>query len=321
MKLVVAGGAGYIGSVVTALLLDSGHEVIVFDNLSQGRKEAVPAKAKFVQGDVAEFTKYFKPEDKIDAVLHFAAFIQAGESVTHPEKYWQNNTVKSLKLLESMRELGIKKMIFSSTAAVYGNPEEIPITENAIKNPTNPYGMTKLAVDMAISSETVAHGLAATSLRYFNVAGAYGQYGEGHMPETHIIPLALAAASGGQKEFKLFGDDYPTPDGTCIRDYIHVYDLASAHLLALDKLKAGEHSIYNLGNGKGFSNREVIKAVESVTKKKLAIKIEPRRPGDPAILVASSKLAQQKLGWKPEKPGIETIVGDAWDFYNKSLRT
>jgi UDP-glucose 4-epimerase len=314
MKLVVAGGAGYIGGVVAALLVEAGHEIIVLDNLSEGRRQTVPDGARFVEGDVADFGRLFSAGDKIDAVLHFAAFIAAGESVKKPEKYWQNNMVSSLQLLTAMRELGIKQLVFSSTAAVYGEPETTPITEDAPKNPTNPYGMTKLAVDMAIASECTAHGLAATSLRYFNVAGAYGRYGERHQPETHIIPVALAVADQGS-EFTIFGDDYPTPDGTCVRDYIHVYDLARAHLLALDKLKASQHTIYNLGNGQGFSNREVIKAIESVTGKKLAVKIGPRRTGDPAVLVASSQLAEQELGWKPEKPALETMVADAWKFY------
>lgn len=313
MKLVVTGGAGYIGSNVAALLLEAGHEVIVLDNLSEGRRETVPEGARFVEGDVADFGALFSAADKIDGALHFAAFIAAGESVSRPEKYWQNNTIGSLKLLSALRDLGIKKLIFSSTAAVYGDPEKVPIVETAAKHPTNPYGMTKLAVDMAISSECAAHGLAAASLRYFNVAGAYKTHGERHEPETHIIPLALAAADLG-KPFTIFGTDYPTPDGTCIRDYIHVRDLARAHLLALDKLSGG-HAIYNLGNGQGFSNREVVKTVEAVTGKSLDVKTGPRRPGDPAILVASSQLAKKELGWIPEKPELKTIVGDAWEFY------
>ena len=316
MKLVVAGGAGYIGSTVAALLIEAGHEVIVLDNLSHGHKAAVPEGARLVNAGVADFGTVFSAADKIDAVLHFAAYIEAGESVAKPEKYWQNNTVGSLRLLQAMRDAGIKQLIFSSTAAVYGNPETVPITEDAPKNPTNPYGMTKLAVDMAIGSECTAHGLAAASLRYFNVAGAYRRYGERHDPETHIIPLALAAADRG-REFTIFGDDYPTPDGTCIRDYIHVHDLARAHLLALDKLQASQHAIYNLGNGQGFSNREVVKAVEKVTGKQLAVKIGQRRAGDPAVLVASSERAKKELGWQPAKPALETIITDAWEFYQE----
>ncbi len=314
MKLVVTGGAGYIGSTVAALLVEANHEVIVLDNLSTGHRDAVPKDARFVEGGVADFGKLFKAEDNIDGVLHFAAFIAAGESMTKPEKYWLNNTVGSLKLLAAMRELGIKKLIFSSTAAVYGEPETVPIEENAAKDPTNTYGMTKLAIDMAIASECNAHGLAATSLRYFNVAGAHEQYGERHQPETHIIPLALKAAVEDSK-FTIFGDDYDTPDGTCVRDYIHVSDLAQAHLLALDALNDGGHTIYNLGNGQGFSNRAVIRAVEEITGKELKVKIGGRRAGDPAALVASSTLAEKELGWKPAKPDLTTIVGDAWQFY------
>lgn len=319
MKLVVTGGAGYIGSVVAALLVEAGHEVIILDNLSEGHRDAVPDKASFVQAEVADFKSLFSASDKIDAVLHFAAFLSVNESVIKPEKYWFNNTVASLKLLGAMRSIGIKKLIFSSTCAVYGEPEKVPVVETAAKSPTNPYGMTKLAIDMAISSECAAHGLAATSLRYFNVAGAYGRYGERHQPEIHIIPLALAAAAEG-REFTVFGNDYPSPDGTCVRDYIHVHDLARAHLLALQNLEGGKHTIYNLGNGTGFSNLEVVKTVESVTGKKLTVKIGARRAGDPAVLVASSELARQALGWVPEKPGLETIIGDAWEFYKTTRR-
>jgi UDP-glucose 4-epimerase len=314
MKLVVTGGAGYIGSNVAALLLEAGHEVVVLDNLSEGRESNIPEGAEFVKADVSDFGKVFSRADKIDAVLHFASSLSAGESVKKPEKYWQNNTVASLALIEDMRQLGIKKLIFSSTAAVYGNPEVTPITEDARTAPLNPYGMSKLAVDMIISSEASAHGLAAASLRYFNVAGAYKRFGERHDPETHIIPLALRAASE-QAEFTIFGDDYDTADGTCVRDYIHVRDLANAHLLALAKLKPGAHSIYNLGNGQGFSNLEVLKAVEKVTGKKLNYKTGPRRDGDPATLVASSELAQRELGWKPEITSLERIIRDAWEHY------
>ena len=250
-------------------------------------------------------------------MLHFAGLISAGESVNEPEKYWSNNVVNSLQLLEAMRQLDIKKLIFSSTAAVYGNPETVPITEKAVQAPINPYGMTKLTVDMAISSECTAHGLAATSLRYFNVAGAYKNHGERHRLETHIIPLALVAADKGQ-EFTIFGDDYPTPDGTCIRDYIHVYDLAQAHVLALKQLDLGQHNIYNLGNGRGFSNREVIKTAERVTGKQITVKIGAKREGDPAALVASSALAAKELGWQPEKPELETMINDAWQFYKST---
>ncbi len=314
MKLLVTGGAGYIGSVVVTQLIEAGHEVIVLDNLSQGHKDALPEGVRFIQGNITEAGTLLSPSDTIEAVLHFGAFIAAGESVEKPEKYWHNNTIGSLQLLDAMRTLGIKKLIFSSTAAVYGNPVHTPITEDDPKNPTSPYGMTKLAVDMAIGSECIAHGLAATSLRYFNVAGAYGRCGERHEPETHIIPLALAAAAN-QTPFYLFGDDYDTPDGTCIRDYIHVADLARAHLLALEHLQAGAHTIYNLGNGKGFSNKEVVQTIEDVTNQKLTVEIKARREGDPAILVASSDKARQELGWVPQKPSLQEIITDAWQFY------
>ncbi len=320
MKLLVTGGAGYIGSVVATQLAQAGHEVIVLDNLLQGHnKDALPKSVRFIQASIAEVDRFLSASDNIEAVLHFAAFIAAGESVEKPEIYWRNNTVGSLKLMDAMRTLGIKKLIFSSTAAVYGNPAHIPITEDDPKEPTSPYGMTKLAVDMAIAGECIAYGLAATSLRYFNVAGAYGGCGERHSPETHIIPLALAAAVN-QTPFYLFGNDYPTADGTCVRDYIHVADLARAHLLALDHLQPGQHTIYNLGNGQGFSNKEVIQAVQDVTGKKLIVEVNARREGDPAILVASSKKARQELGWIPQKPLLKEIITDAWLFYQKYAR-
>ncbi len=299
MKVLVTGGAGYIGSVVTAQLIEAGHEVIVLDNLSLGHQDAIPEGAHFIKGDVKDIEKLIRPEDSIEAVLHFAAFSAAGESVIDPEKYWNNNTVSTLALLHGLRRLGIKQLIFSSTAATYGDPEKLPITEDAITKPTNPYGMSKLAIDMAIDSECKAYGLSAISLRYFNVAGAYKKYGERHKTETHIIPLVLAALSEG-KEFSVFGNDYPTKDGTCIRDYIHVSDLARAHILALSSLKDGAHIIYNLGNGAGFSNLEVIRTAEKVTGKKLTYAIGKRRMGDPTSLVASSEKAKKDLGWVPQ---------------------
>jgi UDP-glucose 4-epimerase len=315
MKIVVTGGAGYIGSVVATQLVEAGHEVIVIDRVASSAQAILPKSVKLIDADITQFAEVLADEQGIDAVMHFAAFIAAGESMQKPEIYWENNTIGSIRLLEAMRTLGIKKLIFSSTAAVYGNPDQVPITEDAVKQPTNTYGMTKLAVDMAITSECLAHGLAATSLRYFNVAGAYGKCGERHDPETHIIPLALDVAAGKRTTFMVFGNDYETEDGTCIRDYIHVADLARAHLLALDKLSAGEHAIYNLGNGNGFSNNEVIAAVEQVTGTVLPVEIGPRREGDPAILIASSKLAQERLGWVPQKPKLVDIIADAWEFY------
>jgi UDP-glucose 4-epimerase len=314
MKILVTGGAGYIGSVTSALLLEAGHEVIVVDNLSQGHQDAVPAGARFIKADITELTRVLSKEDHIDAVFHFAALMAVGESMAKPALYWQNNVVGSLALLDAMRELGIDKLVFSSTAATYGEPESVPIVETARTMPTSTYGMTKLAIDMAITSYALAYGISAVSLRYFNVAGAYDAYGERHPVESHIVPCLFKAISSGN-EFSMFGDDYPTPDGTCIRDYIHVADLARAHLLAIDHMKPGKHEIYNLGNGTGFSNKQVIAAVEAVTGKKMRIKVADRRPGDPAQLIASSEKAKSELGWEPQKPGLRDIVSDAWEFY------
>jgi UDP-glucose 4-epimerase len=254
-----------------------------------------------------------------DAVLHFAAFIAAGESVQRPEKYWENNAIGSLRLLDAMRTAGVRRIVFSATANVYGNPDDVPIPETATTRPPNPYAASKLAVDHALSGEAVAHGLAAVSLRYFNVCGAYLRpggtaYGERHDPETHLIPIALQVAAGQRDKLQLFGDDYPTPDGTCVRDYIHVEDLARAHLLALDAVQPGEHRIYNLGNGNGFSNREVVEVVREVTGHPVPVEVAPRREGDPALLVASSAKARAELGWEPAKPELPDMVADAWAF-------
>lgn len=317
MKVVVTGGAGYIGSVTTRLLLEAGHEVVVLDNLSHSHRDSVPENVRFITGDVADFGSLLTAEDGIDAVIHLAAFIAAGESMTKPELYWQNNTLQTFKMLDGMRALGIRKLIFASTAAVYGNPVEIPITEDSPKNPTNTYGMTKLAMDMAITSEAWAHDLAATSVRFFNVAGAYKDAGERHPVETHLIPLALQAAAGERPGLALFGTDYDTKDGTCVRDYIHVADLARAMILALDKLQPGQHSIYNLGNGNGFTNREVLEAVQRVTGREFTVTEEPRREGDPATLIASSERALQDLGWVPQRPQLDDIISDAWEFYQQ----
>ncbi len=314
MKILVIGGAGYIGSVVTAMLAGAGHEVVVLDRKASSARGFLPVSVKLVDAELENVGEVLDAEPGVEAVLHFAAYIEAGESMSKPEKYWRNNTIGSLTLLDALRERGIRKLIFSSTAAVYGNPNETPITEDAEKNPTNTYGMTKLAVDMAVTSESVAHGLAATSLRYFNVAGAYHDCGERHDPETHIIPLLLEVAAGKRESFTLYGDDYPTEDGTNVRDYIHVEDLARAHVLALDHLEEGKHAIYNLGNGNGFSNKQVVEAVEKVVGHKLPVTTGPRREGDPATLVASSKRAHEVLGWSPQK-SLEDMVADAWAFY------
>jgi UDP-glucose 4-epimerase len=319
VKLLVTGGAGYIGSVTSRLLLDAGHEVVVLDNLSNGFRDAVAPGATFVQADIADAASVLTPDAGFDAVLHFAGLIQAGESMVRPELYWDHNVRRSLALLEAVRAAGVPRFVFSSTAAVYGNPTELPITEEATKAPTNTYGATKLSFDYALTSEAFAHGLAAVSLRYFNVAGALlredGAVGERHDPETHIIPITLQVAAGKREKLQLFGDDYPTADGTCVRDYIHVHDLARAHLLAIDGATGGQHKIYNLGNGNGFSNRQVVEAAREVTGAELPVEVAPRREGDPATLVASSQRARDELGWVPEKPTLTEMIGDAWEFY------
>jgi UDP-glucose 4-epimerase len=320
VKLLVTGGAGYVGSVTSRLLLDAGHEVTVLDNLSTGFRAAVAPDATFVQADIRDAAQVLTPEAGFDAVLHFAGLIAAGESMVKPELYWDHNVVRSLALLDAVRAAKVPRLVFSSTAAVYGNPSELPITESAVKAPTNTYGGTKLTFDLALTSETFAHGLAAVSLRYFNVAGAYLRpdgtaIGERHDPETHLIPIALRVAAGKRDKLQLFGDDYPTVDGTCVRDYIHVEDLARAHLLALAAATAGEHRIYNLGNGNGFSNRQVVEAAREVTGHELPVEIAPRRDGDPAALVASAQLAREQLGWVPAKNTLGDMISDAWEFY------
>ncbi|MGO4418012.1 UDP-glucose 4-epimerase GalE [Streptomyces sp. MCAF7] len=311
-KYLVTGGAGYVGSVVAAHLLEAGHRVTVLDDLSTGHRAGVPEGAEFVEGRIQDAAKWLDPS--FDGVLHFAAFSQVGESVVNPEKYWVNNVGGTTDLLAAMREAGVRKLVFSSTAATYGEPEQVPITEGAPTAPTNPYGATKLAVDHMISGECAAHGLAAVSLRYFNVAGAYGAYGERHDPESHLIPLVLQVAQGRREAISVYGDDYPTPDGTCVRDYIHVADLADAHLLALGAATEGEHLICNLGNGNGFSVREVIETVREVTGHPIPEVNAPRRGGDPAVLVASAERAKERLGWRPSRADLAGIVADAWRF-------
>ncbi|MFD5896828.1 UDP-glucose 4-epimerase GalE [Streptomyces sp. NPDC060366] len=311
-KYLVTGGAGYVGSVVATHLLEAGHEVTVLDDLSTGFREAVPAGAEFIEGRVHDAVKWLDPS--YDAVLHFAASSQVGESVARPERYWENNVGGSMALLEAMRAAGVRKLVFSSTAATYGEPVSTPITESDPTAPTSPYGATKLAVDHMIGGECVAHGLAAVSLRYFNVAGAYGSYGERHDPESHLIPLVLQVALGARESISVYGDDYPTPDGTCVRDYIHVADLADAHLLALTAAAEGEHLICNLGNGSGFSVREVIETVRTVTGHPVPEVVAPRRAGDPAVLVASAATARERLGWTPSRADLAGIVADAWAF-------
>jgi len=314
----VTGGAGYVGSVCSTVLLEQGHEVVVVDDLSTGNADAVPAGAEFVEGDIATVAADVlgTGEDgpRFDGVLHFGAQSLVGESVEYPEKYWQGNVVTTLTLLEAIRRSHTPRLVFSSTAATYGEPDEIPIVEDAPTRPTNPYGASKLAIDHAISSYTHAHGLAATSLRYFNVAGAYGDAGENRTIETHLIPLVLQVALGQRDHISVFGTDWPTKDGTAVRDYIHVKDLADAHVLALTRAKPGTHRIYNLGSGEGFSVREVIAACERVTGLSIATVDAPRRAGDPAVLIASSDRAMTELEWTPKHTDLDEIVSDAWDF-------
>lgn len=316
-KYLVTGGAGYVGSVVAERLLAAGHAVTVLDDLSTGFREAVPDGAELVEGRVQQAGRWL--DASYDGVLHFAASSQVGESVRHPELYWRNNVGGTIELLAAMRESGVRHLVFSSTAAVYGEPEESPLTETAVTAPTNPYGASKLAVDQMISAECQAHGLAAVSLRYFNVAGAHfpersRPLGERHDPETHLIPLVLEAAAGRRDAVSIYGDDYPTPDGTCVRDYIHVTDLAEAHLLALREATEGRHLVCNLGNGTGFSVREVVETVREVTGRPVPEVLGARREGDPAVLVASSERARERLGWRPSRSALHRIVEDAWAF-------
>jgi UDP-glucose 4-epimerase len=320
VKLLVTGGAGYIGSAVATLLLEEGHEVVVLDDLSTGHEISVPAGAQFIPGRVHDrASEVITRAAGYDGVLHFAGYIAAGESVARPDRYWENNVIGSLRLLDAVRAAGVPRFVFSSTANVYGDPAELPIAETAAMAPPNPYATSKLAVEYALTGEATAFGLAAVSLRYFNAAGALlrpdGQScGERHDPETHLIPVALQVATGRRDKLSIFGDDYPTPDGTCVRDYIHVADLASAHLLALRAVEPGEHRVYNLGSGTGFSNREVVDVVREVTGHPIPTEMAPRRPGDPAVLVASSRKAQEELGWVAARPSLPDIVADAWTF-------
>jgi UDP-glucose 4-epimerase len=313
VKLLVTGGAGYVGSVCAAHLLESGHEVTVLDDLSTGHADAVPDGARFVKGDLADAADDLLG-DGFDGVLHFAARSLVGESVEHPDRYWQGNLVTSLRLLEAMRRHGTPRLVFSSTAATYGEPAEVPIRESAPTLPTNPYGASKLAIDHMITSYAAAYGLAAVSLRYFNVAGAHGRFGERHAVETHLIPIVLQVAAGTRESVAVFGTDWPTGDGTCVRDYIHVDDLAAAHKLALARARAGTHAVYNLGTGQGFSVLEVIEACRAVTGHPIPAVCAPRRAGDPAVLIAAGDAARADLGWTPVRTDIATIVGDAWRF-------
>lgn len=323
MAVLICGGAGYIGSHINKLLSQKGCETVVFDNLVYGHREAVKW-GTFVKGDLADekdiesvFQTY-----KIDAVFHFAAFAYVGESVEQPEKYYFNNVVNTLNLLKVMRRHGCEKIIFSSTCATYGEPDCVPITEEQDQSPINPYGVSKLMVERIFRDYEKAYGLRYVVLRYFNAAGAdpEGEIGESHMPETHLIPLVLDAAAGKREDIKVFGVDYDTPDGSCVRDYIHVADLAEAHFLALQYLEQGGTSdFFNLGNERGTSVLEVVEAVKMVTGKDFAVTYADRRPGDPAVLVGSSKKAERVLGWKAEYPDIEEIAAHAWNWHSQAL--
>lgn len=319
MRLLVTGGAGYIGSVVTLHLLRAGNEVTVLDDLSTGHRDAVPDGARFVHGGLDQAAAVIEAAGGVEGVLHFAAKSLVGESVEYPERYWRGNVGGTITLLDAMRAAAVPRLVFSSTAAVYGEPDEVPITEDATPRPTSPYGASKLAVDHMLTAEAAAHGLGAVSLRYFNVAGAVERFGERHTTETHLIPIALQVAAGTRDALTVYGDDYPTPDGTCIRDYIHVDDLAVAHLLALEGATGGEHRIYNLGNGAGFSVQQVIEAVRSATGHPIPATLGPRRAGDPARLVASSAKIRNELNWVPKRTSVQEMAADAWQFMQDRL--
>jgi len=320
MNVFVTGGAGYIGSHTVRLLMEAGHSVTVFDNLSEGHAAAVPPDV-LVRGDLADLPALTAALRKkhFDAVMHFAAPATSGESVTDPEKYFVNNVVNSVNLLRAMRAAEVPGIVFSSSAATYGNPIENPITETHPQNPINPYGRTKLQFEEILADYARAYPLGYVSLRYFNAAGAApdAKLGEDHDPETHLIPLVLQVALGQREKVSVFGSDYDTPDGSCVRDYIHIYDLAQAHILALAALRPGQGRMYNLGNGSGYSVREVIKVAKAVTGRPIACEDAPRRPGDPATLVASSKKIVAELGWKPEFPQLEGIIETAWRWHRE----
>ncbi len=319
MRVLVTGGAGYIGSHAVRELLDSGYHVVVLDNLSNGHEEAIDQRAAFVRGSTQDLDLIVNKLKLhgIEAVMHFAADIEVGESVSDPYKYYQNNFSNSLMLLEALQISGVKKFVFSSTAAVYGNPEKTPIWESALRNPINPYGRSKMMMEMALEDACHAYGIGYTILRYFNVAGASAdaKIGEDHHPESHLIPRILTAAREGTA-VKIFGTDYDTKDGTCIRDYVHVVDLARAHVLALEKIVPGKGNIYNLGSEHGFSVREVIAACERVTGRRIVVEESGRRAGDPAILVASSQKIKAELGWERRYPEMDTIVAHAWNWHS-----
>jgi UDP-glucose 4-epimerase len=319
VKILITGGAGYIGGTVTQLLLDRGHTVVVYDNLCHAHRSMVPAGATFVEGDVADTKRLDElfADGSFAGVMHFAALIEAGDSMRVPEVYFRNNTAATLNLLEAAVKNNLQKFVFSSTAAVYGEPLSTPINEDAALIPTNPYGESKLLVEKMLAWMHRIHGLRYASLRYFNVAGAIPGRGEAHEPESHLIPLILDVALGRRKNIKIFGQDYPTPDGTAVRDYIHVQDLAEAHLLAFDALDQRHRMIYNLGNGQGFTVRQVVESARRVTGHPIPVEELPRRPGDPAVLIASSEKIETELGWKPKFPQLDDILHSAWEWHQQ----
>ena len=316
MRILVTGGAGYVGGTVAQLLLDHGHEVVIYDNLCHGHRSLVPSGAEFVEAELADRPTLEKVlHTGIDGVMHFAALIEAGESMKKPEIYFRNNSATTLSLFESMLATGVNRLVFSSTAAVYGEPESTPILEEAPLHPTNAYGESKLLVEQMLNWLNRIRGFRYASLRYFNVAGAIEGRGEAHEPESHIIPLVLDVALGRRKDIKIFGQDYPTSDGTCVRDYIHVHDLACAHLLAFEALKERDRLIYNIGNGVGFTVREVVESARRVTGHPIPVEECPRRPGDPAVLIASSEKIGRELGWKPAYSKLDDIIETAWKWH------
>ncbi|HVW79162.1 MAG TPA: UDP-glucose 4-epimerase GalE [Alloacidobacterium sp.] len=319
MRFLVTGGAGYVGGTVAELLLSKGHEVTVYDNLCHGHRSLIPSKAEFVEADIADRARLEQlfSSQKFDGVMHFAALIEAGESMKKPEIYFRNNSASTLTLLEAMLAKGVNRLVFSSTAAVYGEPESTPIREDAPLKPTNAYGESKLLVEQMFTWMNRVHGFRYASLRYFNVAGAIEGRGEAHEPESHLIPLILDVALGKRKSIKVFGRDYPTPDGTCIRDYIHVQDLAQAHLMAFNALEKHDRLIYNIGNGHGFSIREVIESARRVTGHPIPVEEAERRPGDPAILIASSEKIENELGWTRKFDKLDDIIASAWKWHQQ----
>ena len=318
MAILVTGGAGYIGSVAVEDLRSKGEDVVVIDNLVYGHRDAINLSVKFYEGEIGDkdLIRKILSENNIEACMHFSAYAYVGESVEKPQKYYENNFVQTLKLLDVLIENDVKKFIFSSTCATYGEPQYIPIDEKHPQNPVNPYGMTKFMVEKLLKDYNTAYDLRFVALRYFNACGASGNCGEDHDPETHLIPLILFAAQEKRDSISIFGDDYPTPDGTAIRDYIHISDLSQAHLLALEHLrKGGDSEFINLGNGTGFSVKEVVEAARKITGKQIKAEIAPRRAGDPSRLVADAKKAREILGWKPQFPEIEKIIESAWTWH------